>query len=563
MKKTDLKTMAFDNANSNLIFGIDLGTTNSAIALRTNSSVPSLINLGFSNTMPSCVMWKDNKFIVGEIAYEERYKPNVIYSIKRIMGTDEKVTLIDGDNSITLSPSEVSAEILRELCRRAEIYYPKVKDVVITVPAYFNQKQIEATMLAGELADLNVKHILKEPTGAGYVYSKIESAESGELLIYDLGGGTFDVTHLMLLQKSEDTKQVMKNLEKFYDIDLHSRNSIDDSDQYYSRVLGVYGDSHLGGDDIDNLMVDLLLEKYAIPRGNLPKEDFERLKLECEQFKKSGLYSMDIRINGEKYLLDYDICVEATNRIYARTQTIMKPLMTASKHRNVKSIILVGGSTKSEIIRKRLQEDFPTASIVCALNPDETVAMGAASVAYDIAGNNAFKFQDVLPMAIGVLANEREISPCIPANTPIPYVCSVVYTTMYDWQSYLEIQLYQGVSTRPEDCIFLGTITVEDLPRKRKGELDVIIKFMLLIDGRLKVQAVVNDLVKEINIENIFSANSKNSFVKIEQDDFKDLFYQKAVNEGNEEAIRLFEERDKISPDNRTAIEEKILEAFL
>lgn len=561
MESKELRKMDFkehDITNATLIYGIDLGTTNSAIAIRKNSNVPELITLGSGTTMPSCVMWENGEFIVGERAYEERYKPNVVYSIKRIMGTDDVVTLIDGDNTISLTPAEVSAEILKELCRRAEVYFPKVTDVVITVPAYFNQRQIEATVQAGKLAGLNVRHILKEPTGAGYVYSKIDSAESGELLIYDLGGGTFDVTHLMLVQKSAGTKGVIQNLQDVYGVKLASREGSDDSDNYYSRVLGVYGDSHLGGDDIDTEMVNLFLKQNNILKEDCEQEELERLKLSCEQLKKNDLYSMEVRFRGEKYLLSSDLCKEATNKIYERTKEIMRPLMQASKHRNVKSIILVGGSTKSPIIRNRLHQDFPSASIVCALNPDETVAMGAASVAHDIAGNDTFRFQDVLPMAIGVLVNEKEISVCMPANTAIPYVTEKTFTTMYDWQDYLEIQLYQGVSTNPEECVFLGTISVDNLPRKRRGELDVVIKFILMLDGRLRVQAVVEDTTKEIEIENIFSVNNAK-----QKDDFRDLFYEKALQENNERAIQLFEEREHVPADNRAEIEEKILECFL
>lgn len=560
MKTSELRKMKFDkdtDCKGTLIYGIDLGTTNSAISLRTSSNVPELIDLGNRNTLPSCVMWEDGEFIVGEKAYEKRYQPNVVYSIKRIMGTDETVTLIDGEDTITLTPSEVSAKILEELCRRAEVYFPKVTDVVITVPAYFNQKQIEATLLAGKLAGLNVRHILKEPTGAGYMYAKIESTESGELLIYDLGGGTFDVTHLMLIQKSEDSKKVISNLEHIYGIQLNSREGSDDSENYYSRVLGVYGDSNLGGDDIDNEMVKILLSSNNIQKEDCSLEDLEKLKLQCEQFKKSGLYSMETYINGNKVLLTSDICSQATNKIYERTKEIMKPLMVPSKHRNVKSIILVGGSTKSQIIRERLQGDFPSAAIVCALNPDETVAMGAASVAYDIAGNDTLKFQDVLPMAIGVLVNESEISICMQANTSIPYVTEKVFTTMYDWQTFLEIQLYQGISTNPKDCTHIGTISVDNLPPKRKGELDVVIKFILMLDGRLRVQAVVDDTTKEIEIENILSVNESE-----ERDTFKDIFYTKAVKENNVKALDLFTKRDSIPNSSRAEIEEQILECF-
>lgn len=557
MKNNELNYMEL--GQSKLVFGIDLGTTNSAIALRTNTSVPKLVQLGNKTTLPSCVMWHNGIITVGETAYENRYKSNVIYSVKRIMGTNAEVTFIDDDGkTLTMTPAQVSAEILKELCRRAEIYYSKVKDVVITVPAYFNQKQIEDTMLAGKLAGLNVLHILKEPTGAGYVYSKIDSAESGELLIYDLGGGTFDVTHLTLVAKSDDSKNVIANLTNLYGIDLSSRDDADDSSTYYSRVLGVYGDSNLGGDDIDDAIAKRVLISHEIPKEDLTKEEYEKLKLECEMFKKTGLHSMETHVGGRKLLIDSVTVKEATLEIYNRTKQIMEPLMSSTNHRNVKSIVLVGGSTKSETIRNCLQKDFPSASIVCALNPDETVAMGAAAVGFDITGEHKFKFQDVLPMAIGVLVNENAISVCMPANTTIPYVTQKVFTTMYDFQSYLEVELYQGMSTSPSECIFLGSIRVDDLPRKRCGELDVTIKFILQIDGRLKVQAVVEEETKELEIENIFSVSDNR-----ETDEFKDTFYQMAVDTNNKLVLDLFLERDKLPADKREDIEGQILEALM
>lgn len=137
------------------------------------------------------------------------------------MGSNKTITLVDGEKSISLTPAEVSSHILTELCKRASVYYDNVKDVVITVSAYFNQKQIEDTLKAGELAGLTIHHILKEPTSAGYVYSNIDSAESGEQVIYDLGGGTFDVTHSVLIRKTPEVQQTTNYLESYYDIKIN------------------------------------------------------------------------------------------------------------------------------------------------------------------------------------------------------------------------------------------------------------------------------------------------------------------------------------------------------
>ena len=553
MKENHLKRMSLKSEPSK-IFGIDLGTTNSAIALRTASSVPTLIKVGRKTTLPSCVMWENGKFIVGEEAYAKRYQPNVIYSVKRLMGSDEVIKLVDGENSISLTPAEVSSFILKELCKRASTYYDNIKDVVITVPAYFNQKQIEDTLKAGELAGLNVHHILKEPTSAGYVYSNIDSAESGEQVIYDLGGGTFDVTHSVLIRKTPEVQKTINYLESYYDIKLNTSTS-DAGDKYYSRVLGTYGDMHLGGDDIDEILATMLLSNENLKRQDLTDEDFEQLVLECEKFKKSGIHGFDFTIAGKTFHMEQDLLKAATREIYDRTLAIMQPLFSNIKSKNIKSIILVGGSTKSKYIREWLASDFPMATIVCSLNPDETVAQGAASIGYDIAGGVPFKFQDVLPLAIGVLVDESRVSTCLSTNTSIPYSTSKVYTTLYDNQQVLEVKLYQGLSSNPKECTFLGTIKIENLPPAPKGELDIIIDFILAVNGRLRVQATIGNLTKDIEIENIFSV--KNTVE--EKDTFKDTFLPLAVSTNNEKVIELFKRREEASDEEKENIESEIL----
>lgn len=555
----DLNLMKLDekkseqNFSNNYIFGIDLGTTNTAIALKTTKTVPTLINIGEDKTtIPSCVMWKDDMFIIGEKAYEQRYMPNVIYSVKRMMGSGNKIVLRDNDKEITLTPAEVSSKILEELCKRAEKLYGKIKDVVITVPAYFNQQQIEDTIKAGELCGLNVHHILKEPTSASYIYSTLNSAESGELIVYDLGGGTFDVTHLTLIRKDDTSKQVLKNLRSLYGIQMSSRTNTDDNDYYYSRVLGTYGDINLGGDDIDTEFAKLIVKRDNI---NLTKEDFEYLKLRCEKFKKLGIQGQEFRYKGINFNLDLNMLKQATKKIYAKTLNVMAPLLKNINSNHIKSIILVGGSTKSQFIRQWLKEDFPLSNIIYALNPDETVAQGAASVGFDINEGKMYKFQDVLPLAIGVLADESYIEFCLPTNTSIPYSTQKSFVTLYDNQSVLEIKLYQGLSIHPKDCTFLGKIRIENLPMAKAGELLILVDFILDIKGRLKVQATVNDITQELKIDNIFSAASNFK----DTDEFEEIYKPLALKTNNIEVLDLFEKRKSTDGIERDTIEGKIL----
>lgn len=553
MKLGEVKPINEQPSSNKYIFGIDLGTTNSAIALKTAKTVPTLIKMNNGKTtIPSCVMWKDNKFIVGNEAYEQRYKPNVIYSVKRIMGSGNNITLYDGDKKIVLTPAEVSSKILKELCRQAENFYGKIEDVVITVPAYFNQQQIEDTIKASELANLNVHHILKEPTSASYIYSTLNSAESGELVVYDLGGGTFDVTHLTLIKKDSNSKKVLNNLEKMYGIEIENRINADDSNYYYSRVLGTYGDISLGGDDIDTELTKLLIKQNNI---KVTKDDFEYLKLRCEKFKKLGIQGQEFQYKNFKFELDLNMLKQATRKIYIKTLNVMESLFKTMNSNNIKSIILVGGSTKSPFIRKWLKEDFPLANIICSLNPDETVAQGAASVGFDIIGGKPYKFQDVLPLAIGVLADENYIEICLPTNTSIPYSVKKSFTTLCDNQSILEIKLYQGLSINPKECIFLGKIKIENLPKAKAGDLLIIIDFILNIKGQLKVQATIGDIVKEIKIENIFSSNSNIQNI----DEFEELYLPLAVSKNNIEALNLFKKRKALERIQRDIIEGEIL----
>ena len=230
-------------------YGIDLGTTNSCIAVIQAGNTPKVIKLKDGNvTMPSCVMWKGgDKFVVGREAYKNRYKASAIYSVKRLMGTDEKVVLQYGMKTKVMTPVEVSAKILEGLVEQASTDFKDIKDVVITVPAYFNNRQVEDTIKAGEMAGLNVLRILREPTAASLVYD-MEAIGRDEInvLVYDLGGGTFDASLLRIKKSGGD----LSELTNLYG-DLGVGDSDESSYSMLDNVIDTDGDSRLGGDDID------------------------------------------------------------------------------------------------------------------------------------------------------------------------------------------------------------------------------------------------------------------------------------------------------------------------
>lgn len=520
------------------IFGIDLGTTNSAIGLKTSSATPKLIPLRMGKvTIPSCVMWHEGQFIVGEEAYLNRYKSNVAYSVKRLMGSEEVITLTDDDGStLTVTPIEISAEILKELCRRAEIYAGKVNDVVITVPAYFTQAQIRATLKAGELAGLTVHRIVKEPTAACYVYRSLDSISGGNIVVYDLGGGTFDVTHLHL---TINTPDIAKQIRETFGI------VVSEDAKCFSRVIGTYGNSKLGGDDIDHIAATLLKGDIS-----LTSEEYEQLTLKCEQVKKlfaSTGGSMDCTIGGHNFTITSDIIKQATRQVYDETKKIMAPL-----GKQINTIVLVGGSTKSTFIREWLKEDFPFATINCGLNPDETVALGASTVAGELAAGACLSCVDVLPLAISVKAQDT-LDICLPTNTGMPFSTKRYYTTVQDNQTFIDLELYQGLSEKPSECIPVGSIHIDGLPPAPVGELKIEVAFILTMEGLLKVTATVAGQSKSIDITDIFSPTVESTI-----DDFEKMFMP---DNPTPEILSLFEKRREpnLSEEERHAIEGQII----
>lgn len=561
------KMNLFGDQVSNDIIGIDLGTTNSAVAVYNAGTVPTLLPIGENGkyTIPSCVRWDgydENDqpiFTVGAEAYSVRYQPNVIYSIKRLMGSGEKVSFTSVEEErisasetkrkfLSTTPAYVSSIILKYMKDKVAEFYRPVDKCVITVPAYFNQRQIEDTLEAAKLAGLDCKQILKEPTSASYIYSQLGHAANGTVLIYDLGGGTFDVTHMNFLRRDAVPSKLLTSLKRQYGIVLENGNGLDATDQYFCRVLGTYGDINLGGDDIDKELGDYLIKKYNVEVND---EDKERIYLKCEEFKKSGIYGLDFTIGDNKIHITSEDLDVAVDKIFARTLRIMEDIDMS----NVGTIVLVGGSTKSQRIRDNLSKAFPGVEISAVLDPDATVALGAGSVAKAIASNSDLMYADVLPLPIGVLVDEKRVDVCIPRNTSMPHTVSKQYHTIHDNQTQITVHVYQGLSSLPAECTYLGRLTLTDIPKAPAGEVDVQVSFVLTGQGRLRILSRIEGIDKEesLVIDNIFDVkddgptrtNPAEDSGDGLFDDFERNFMPLA--EGKEEIIQLFADRRKLA----------------
>lgn len=499
------KMKVFDSTPA---FGIDLGTTNSCIAVIGNGNRPSILPIDNKVTLPSCVMWLgDDKFIVGEEAYKNRGRKNVIYSVKRLMGSNEKVKLEYQNVTREFEPWEISKEILIALVTKAKQgIYKEIKDVVITVPAYFTNTQIEDTKKAGEAAGLNILCIMKEPTAAALLYNQeFSSEESKKVLLYDLGGGTFDASVVLI------SSQQNSSLDEIYDL------SSGDEKVLFS-VLKVLGDTHLGGDDIDKELVRCMLDhlfSQGINQDDISSYTRELLLLKAEYYKKLGVgtYQESITINGQKVqlILKSEDFIKATEIVYKKTRFLVQQVLSdAVVGGNIDQIITVGGSTKSELIQNWLKNDFPEIVINASMNPDESVALGAAIQAKRLKfGNDSITILDCLAMNIGVLSSGY-ITTILSAGDQIPCSNFKLFSTIEKGQKQVALDVYQGLTRFPEECTYLGTLDIDDLNGDEEKLERIVITLFVDSNGLLSIEAETQSTgVRKLELVNVNGA-SKN-----------------------------------------------------
>ena len=491
-------------------YGIDLGTTNSCISVVGNSDNPSIIELSSGKvTMPSCVLWDSNKigteneFIVGDEAYDQRYKSNACYSVKRLMGSDETIKFVHGGKKITKTPAEVSALILKGLVKKASTVYKDIKDVVITVPADFKTPQVEDTLLAAELAGLNVLNIMKEPTAASLVY-KLDK-RPGNALVYDLGGGTFDVSVVNIVKGSSGESALLEML----GVDKGKSKDV-------ITVIATKGNSRLGGDDLDKLMfkvVEKKLNNAGCPVSKMKNEDVEKIILKLERLKKiDSFFAFKVKVDlvlktGVKFKGDVEFTSDeykdCTRQFFNTTKPYIDDVIKTAKM-NINSIVLVGGSTKNAYLRELIEEEYSDVEVYKYLNPDESVSLGAAIQAKRLKfGSDSLEVFDVVSNPIGILADDSVVR-LIEKNQAIPFSRQRMFATTIDNQESVSIEIYEGSGLYPSENVYLGNLNVSSIPKGPAGSMGVLVQLGIDSSGLLVCKAKVTDgewvSVKLVNI---------------------------------------------------------------
>ena len=567
------------------IIGIDLGTTNSCVAVMEGDKVKVIENAEGARTTPSIVAYKeDGEILVGQAAKRQAVTnpQNTLFAIKRLIGRkfEDKVVQKDiamvpykivkadnGDawvdiNNKKLAPPQISAEVLKKMKKTAEDYLGEnVTEAVVTVPAYFNDSQRQATKDAGKIAGLDVKRIINEPTAAALAYGMDKKGGADrKIAVYDLGGGTFDISIIEIAD-------------------------VDGEQQF--EVLSTNGDTFLGGEDFDLALIDYLVEEFKKENGVNLKGDplaMQRLKEAAEKAKieLSSSQSTDINLpyitadaTGPKHLVVNVTRAKLESLTEALVNRTIEPCKIALSDAGLKAsdiddVILVGGQSRMPLVQQRVQEFFgkePRKDV----NPDEAVAMGAAIQGAVLSGDKTdVLLLDVTPLTLGIETMGGVLTPIIEKNTMIPTKKSQVFSTADDNQPAVTIQVYQGERKIAAQNKLLGRFDLTDIPPAPRGVPQIEVTFDINADGIMNISAKDKGTGKAQSIQ--IKADSGLSDAEIEQmirdaeanaaEDAKFAELAQVRNEadgrihGVQKAMK--DAADKITDSDKTAVEDAI-----